>query len=66
MSWCASAETLRKFHLWRTLVWAVQIPIALATGLKESVPYLVFLSLMALVEGSFSAYMGSRAEEASK
>ena len=54
---------LRRFHLARTVVWTVQIPVALLTGLKDSVPYVVFLSLAALVEGSFSAYMASRAEE---
>jgi hypothetical protein len=56
--------TLRKFHLVRVYVWSIQIPIALLTGLKNSVPYVVFLSLAALVEGALGAYMGSRAEEA--
>lgn len=46
----------------RTVVWVVQIPVALLTGLKDSVPYVVFLSLAALVEGSFSAWMATRAE----
>lgn len=55
--------TLRRFHLARLVAWTVQIPVALLTGLKDSVPYVVFLSLAALVEGAFGAYMGSRAEE---
>lgn len=57
---------LYRFHLTRTAVWTIQIPVALGTGLKESVPYLVFLSLAALVEGAFSAAMATRAEMASE
>lgn len=56
------AKRLRRFHLGRIVVWSVQIPVALLTNLKNSTPYLVFLSLMALVEGAFAAYMASRAE----
>lgn len=58
-----TAHRLRQFHLARMIVWTVQVPVALLTGLKNSVPYVVFLSLAALIEGSFAAYMGSRAEE---
>jgi type IV secretory pathway component VirB8 len=32
-------------HLVATILFAAQIPVALLTGLKDSVPYLVFLSL---------------------
>lgn len=38
----------------RVLIWAVQIPVALATSLKTSVAYLVFLSLAALIESSLT------------
>ena len=57
-----SPQSLVRFHMVRTLVWVVQIPVALLTPLKSSVPYVVFLSLAALVEGSFSSWMASRAE----
>lgn len=57
--------TLRRFHALRIWVWSVQIPVALATGLKTSVPYVVFLSLAALVEGATAAWMGSRSEDSS-
>lgn len=57
------AKRLRWFHLGRIVVWSVQVPVALLTGLKNSTPYVVFLSLMALVEGAFAAYMASRAED---
>ena len=44
--------TRKRFHLMRTVAWAVQVPIALATDLKTSVAYLVFLSIAALIESS--------------
>lgn len=56
------AKRLQRFHLARLAVWSVQVPIALLTDLKNSTPYIVFLSLAALVEGSGAAYMASRAE----
>lgn len=59
-----STKGLVRFHVARTAVWSIQIPVALATDLKNSTPYLVFLSLMALVEGAGSAWMASRAEMA--
>lgn len=59
------AHALRRFHLARVAIWTAQVPVALLTGLKESVPYVVFLSLAALIEGAGAAYMASRAEEAS-
>lgn len=64
MSRCA--DNLRRFHVLRIFVWSVQVPIALLTDLKNSTPYVVFLSLAALIEGAFSSYMASRAEQASE
>lgn len=61
-----STKRLRRFHLTRIFVWSVQVPIALLTNLKNSTPYIVFLSLAALIEGAFSSYMASRAEAASE
>lgn len=43
---------------WAT-VWAVQIPVAMLTGLKTSVAYLVFISLMALVLACLGAFQSS-------
>lgn len=59
-----TADWLRRFHLARVIVWTIQVPPALLTGLKNSVPYVVFLSLAALIEGSLGAYMAARAEQA--
>lgn len=45
-----------RFHLLRLLVWAVQVPIALSTSLKSNVPYLVFLSIAALIESALTDF----------
>lgn len=49
------------------LIFVVMIPVALITGLKNSVPFLVFLSLWALVaahwSGALAAWAALRAEQ---
>ncbi len=52
----------KRVHLVMGAGWAVMIPVSLLTGLKSSVPFLVGISLWALVVGEFSAYQGARAE----
>jgi hypothetical protein len=44
--------TRKRFHALRVFVWSIQVPIAIATTLKGSVTYLVFLSLAALIESA--------------
>lgn len=56
-------DFLRHFHAITTWIFLIQIPIALVTPLKDSVPYLVFLSLWALVASHWAAWQGARAEE---
>lgn len=53
-------------HAVATVVFLVQIPVALLTGLKDSVPYLVFLSLWALVAAHLAGYDAARAEESGR
>lgn len=36
------------FNVVLTVVWLAMIPVTLATGLKDSIPYLVFISIWAL------------------
>jgi hypothetical protein len=50
MSW----SRRRWFHTLRLTAWSVQVPVALVTELKTSVSYLVFLSLAALIESSYT------------
>lgn len=51
-----------RFHAAVTILWLVMIPVSVFTGLKQSVPFLVFLSLWALVAGHWSAWQAARAE----
>lgn len=60
------AKHFRWIHLGLTMFFAVQIPVALLSGLKDSVPYLVFLSLWALVASHWAAWQAVKAEENSK
>lgn len=55
--------TRKRFHLVRLMVWLVQIPVAIFTPLKESISYLVFLSLAALVESALTDVDSSRQDE---
>jgi uncharacterized membrane protein len=50
-----------RFHLLRLLIWAVQVPLALATELKNNIAYVVFLSIAALVESALTDFDQSRA-----
>lgn len=42
-----------------TIAWICMIPITLLTGLAGSLPYLTFLSVMALVLGCAAAFQAS-------
>lgn len=54
----------RWFHFARLVFWVVQIPPAvLVPGIRSSVPYLVFLSLAALVESAATDVDSARAAE---
>jgi hypothetical protein len=55
------AEFLRKFHGWATIVWlALAIPICVF--LKQSVAFLVFVSVYAVVVAHWSSWQAARAE----
>lgn len=55
-------EQLRRMHGLLTVGWAAMIPVSVFTGLRNSVPYLVGLSVYALFVGHFSSWQASRAE----
>lgn len=50
------------FHLTQVLLWTAMIPVALLTGLKDSVPFLVLVSLLALVYSEMSSWQASLSE----
>ena len=49
-----SPTTRKRLHIAAAALFAVQVPIALLTDIKESVPYLVFLSIYANIVGHLS------------
>lgn len=58
--------TRKGFHRARLIFWAVQIPPAVTVpAIRQSVPYLVGLSLAALVESSLTDYDQARQAEKS-
>lgn len=64
--WLKEPRNLRRLHLGMTISWAAMIPVSVFTDLKDSVPFLVFISLWALVGAHWSAWQGVRAEEESR
>jgi hypothetical protein len=53
---------LRRFHLGMTFVFLSMIPVALFTPLQQSVPFLVAISLWALVASHWAAWQSARVE----
>ena len=53
----------KRLHGWLTVFWGVMIPISVLTSLKNSLPYLVLLSVYALMGSHFAAWQGTRAED---
>jgi hypothetical protein len=60
------ARLLKRVHGWLTVLWAAMIPVSMLTGLKNSLPYLVGLSVYALMVGHFSSWQAGRAEVSSE
>jgi hypothetical protein len=53
---------LRRLHGWLTWLWLASAVPVLLTGLKNSVPLLVFISIYANVAGHFSSWQAARVE----
>jgi hypothetical protein len=49
-------------HLVQMAFWVIMLPVALFTGLKSSVPFLITISIWALVCSEFAAWQGSMGE----
>lgn len=61
--WIRDSKKAGKFHAIATLVWLVMIPVSVFTPLKDSVPFLVGISLWALVGSHWAAWQAVQAEE---
>lgn len=55
-------RVMARAHLSQVVLWTAMIPVSLLTSLKDSVPYLVTISILALVFSELSAWQGSLAE----
>lgn len=56
--------TRKRFHIARLVFWLAQIPVAVTVEqIRSSVPYLVFLSLAALVESAATDVDQARQDE---
>lgn len=61
--WIKDPKKAGRFHAWAAIIFVIQIPVAEFTELKDSVPYLVFLSLWALVGAHWGAWQATQAEK---
>lgn len=50
-----SARSWQRFHAAMAALWVVNIPIAIATDIKKSLPYLIFVSLMTAFSGEMAS-----------
>lgn len=55
-------RVMQAFHLWVLVVSTVLLPVAALTSLRESVSFLVVISIMAIQYGAVSAWQASLAE----
>lgn len=53
---------MMKVNGWLTVLWIVMIPVSIATGWVNSVPYVSALSIYALITGHLSTWQASRVE----
>lgn len=59
-----SAEVLKTVHATLAVFWVIMVPVALLTGLKNSVPFLVGISIYALIIGHWDGWQSTRVEVA--
>jgi uncharacterized membrane protein len=57
-----TATAYKHWHLVMIIVWTIMFPVALLTGLKDSLPFIVGISLYANWATEVGAWQASRAE----
>ena len=55
-----SAHILRRMNGWLTIAWILSIPIAIY--FKDSIEFLVFISVYAIITGHLSSWQSARVE----
>ena len=56
-------SVMTKFHTTSLVVWALFVPVTLLTPLKDSIPWLAFLSVWALATGAWAALQAAHGEQ---
>lgn len=59
------SSKLERFHLARSVIWILFVPVVLLTDLKTAVWFVILLSLYANFAGDISAWQAARAERRS-
>lgn len=62
LNFTIAPKIMATFHLSQVALWTAMIPVALVTNLKTSVPFLVMISILALVFAEMSAWQGALGE----
>lgn len=55
-------QFLRAFHGWMTVIWGIFIPVSVFTSLRESIMWIVLMSVWANFVGHFSSWQATRVE----
>lgn len=55
-------KIMQVFHMIQVFVWLAMIPVVILSSLKDSVPFLVMISILALVFSELAAWQSSLAE----
>ena len=61
VAWCGEATTLRSINGWLTLAWLL-LAVPAVLWWKNSIPFLVFVSIYANVAGHLAAWQAARTE----
>ena len=56
-------SVMTKFHTASLVVWTLFVPVTLLTDLKDSIPWLAFLSVWALATGAWAALQAAHGEQ---
>lgn len=65
LGWLDDPTLLRKFNGWSTIIWFL-LAIPICIFLSDSVPFIVFISVYAVVTGHLSSWQAARVEEKQK
>jgi hypothetical protein len=53
---------MARWHMSQVIAWTIMLPVALLTGLKNSVPFLVGISILALIYSEWASWQAAMGE----